>query len=264
MESKGSRFALNETVWAWLAAQQTFERATIERHESHKGVMTVKLKSGSVVDLKDDLVHKTNLAAQDAVPDNTIMRELNEATLLHNVRSRYELRDDDGGVYSFTGHILIAVNPFRELNIYTEAHVRASQYQPFIPEPEAFPTFPSRAHPLPAMPPPFHCPPPAPFLRLSLCNPPFRRLSQMKKYLGRAIGSQPPHIFAIADRMYRILVSQGESQASLPLHPRVCACPPEEWLMWGAACCQVFPSLDAPFGSRLRPLHPRGVRALLF
>ena len=34
----------------------------------------------------------------------------------------------------------------------------------------------------------------------------------MKLYLGKAIGSQPPHIFAIADRMYRLLVSQGESQ----------------------------------------------------
>lgn len=40
----------------------------------------------------------------------------------------------------------------------------------------------------------------------------------MKLYLGKSIGSQPPHIFAIADRMYRLLVSQGESQAT-PSHP---------------------------------------------
>ena len=38
----------------------------------------------------------------------------------------------------------------------------------------------------------------------------------MKLYLGKAIGSQPPHIFAIADRMYRLLVSQGESQVGAP------------------------------------------------
>jgi len=41
----------------------------------------------------------------------------------------------------------------------------------------------------------------------------------MERYLGKAIGSQPPHIFAIADRMYRLLVSQGESQAIIVSGP---------------------------------------------
>jgi len=39
-------------------------------------------------------------------------------------------------------------------------------------------------------------------------------LSQIKRYLGRPIGSEPPHIYAIADRMYRLLLSSRESQAS--------------------------------------------------
>ena len=43
--------------------------------------------------------------------------------------------------------------------------------------------------------------------------------SQHKKYLGKAIGSQPPHIFAVADRMYRLLVSGGESQAIIVSGP---------------------------------------------
>ena len=120
-----AKFAPQEKVWAWVSGSQTFEVATVERYEPHKSNCAVKLKSGASVELKEDLVHKMNLAKQDASPDNTFMRELNEATLLHNVRARYGLQDDDGGCYSYTGHILIAVNPFRELNIYTEKQARA-------------------------------------------------------------------------------------------------------------------------------------------
>lgn len=52
--------------------------------------------------------------------------------------------------------------------------------------------------------------------------------AQIKRYLGRPIGSEPPHIYAIADRMYRLLLSSRESQASL-LPPRtfcLCLSPP--------------------------------------
>ena len=41
--------------------------------------------------------------------------KLNEATLLHNLRVRYA-RDD---IYSRAGSILLSVNPFKQLPIYT-------------------------------------------------------------------------------------------------------------------------------------------------
>ena len=65
-------------------------------------------------------------AVQDGLPDNTYLRELNEATLLHTVRTRYNDEKDDGGCYSVTGHILIAVNPFRKLKIYEDSNVRTA------------------------------------------------------------------------------------------------------------------------------------------
>ena len=125
-----AKFSPGEQVWSWVSGNQTFEISTVERYEAHKSLCAVKLKSGVSVELKEELVHKVNLAKQDAVSDNTFMRELNEATLLHNVRCRYGLQDDDGGCYSYTGHILIAVNPFRELNIYTEKQVPHSRRAP--------------------------------------------------------------------------------------------------------------------------------------
>ena len=75
------------------------------------------------MELPEDKVHHMNSKSQDGVPDNTYLRELNEATLLHNVRTWYNDKKDDGGCYSVTGHILIAVNPFRPLKIYEESNV---------------------------------------------------------------------------------------------------------------------------------------------
>ena len=68
-----TKFAPQEKVWAWVSGNQTFEVATLERHEAHKSLCYVKLKTGVSIELKDELVHKMNLAKQDAVPDNTFM-----------------------------------------------------------------------------------------------------------------------------------------------------------------------------------------------
>ena len=43
------------------------------------------------------------------------LNELNEPTILHSLRARYR-RDD---IYTYVGTILIAVNPFKLLPLYT-------------------------------------------------------------------------------------------------------------------------------------------------
>ena len=106
-----------------------YERGTIERLESHKAaagsrLVSVKLKGGRQLDLKEELVLPANAEVQDGKADMTELRNLNEATLLHNMRVRYA--KDDSGVYTSTGHILIAINPFRDLSIYGEKKVRVA------------------------------------------------------------------------------------------------------------------------------------------
>ena len=108
-------------VWAWTSQDAAFERGKVDRIEAHKGVVHVKLANGKMVEAKDDTVHLANNANQDGVADNTELRQLNEATLLHNIRVRYA--KDEGGCYTVTGHILIAVNPFKQLGIYDEKQV---------------------------------------------------------------------------------------------------------------------------------------------
>ena len=121
-----TEFKAGETVWAHTGSEASFEKGTVESLHPNRGLISVRLK-GSVVDVKQEDVHKVNATSQDGVPDNTYLRELNEATLLHNVRTRYNDQKDDGGCYSVTGHILIAVNPFRKLTIYEESNVRAAR-----------------------------------------------------------------------------------------------------------------------------------------
>ena len=46
---------------------------------------------------------------------------LNEGTLLHNLRRRY-MQDK---IYTFTANILLALNPYHSLPIYTEEIIRS-------------------------------------------------------------------------------------------------------------------------------------------
>ena len=61
------------------------------------------------------LVEECDMLALDGAPDMVKFTKLSEATLLHNLRVRY-CRDD---IYTRAGSILISVNPFKQLTIYT-------------------------------------------------------------------------------------------------------------------------------------------------
>jgi hypothetical protein len=95
--------------------------------------------------------------------DNTALSYLSDATLLHNLRTRFDRRQ----VYTYTGAMLLAVNPFMALDhLYTA--------------------------------------------------------DNMARYRGRPLGAEPPHVYALADRAYRLhrverrdqsIVVSGESGA---------------------------------------------------
>lgn len=111
-----------ELVWVFKDAETCYERGTVVQSDPHKGLVTVKLKTGDTSDYKPNMVLSANMDMQDGEPDNTFLRHLNEASLLHNLKTRYSSKDD-GGVYTVTGHILIAVNPYRDLKCYDEKTV---------------------------------------------------------------------------------------------------------------------------------------------
>jgi myosin IX len=82
----------------------------------------------------DPLVLKEFLSQPDnrEYPDLCQLPDLNESTLLENLRQRFEA----GHIYTYVGSILIAVNPFRFLPIYNPKYVRLYQNQrigPILP-----------------------------------------------------------------------------------------------------------------------------------
>lgn len=60
-------------------------------------------------------IEETDSLCLDGAPDMVKFTKLSEATLLHTLRVRYS-RDD---IYTRAGSILISVNPFKQLPIYT-------------------------------------------------------------------------------------------------------------------------------------------------
>ena len=54
---------------------------------------------------------------QQTCPDSCQLVELTEDSVLDNLRQRYEQKD----IYTWTGSILLAVNPYETLPIYGEA-----------------------------------------------------------------------------------------------------------------------------------------------
>lgn len=107
------------------------------------------------VDPRKVALHPVNPEDHRGVADNAMMMHLHEPGLLHNINQRYA-RDD---IYTYTGYILTAVNPYRKLPLYTDDVLEA--------------------------------------------------------YRGKAIGSLPPHVYAIADRAYRSMKADRQSQSIL-------------------------------------------------
>ncbi|XP_013170911.1 PREDICTED: myosin-I heavy chain-like [Papilio xuthus] len=91
--------------------------------------------------------------AGPGVPDMTMMPEITEAAINDNLRRRY-VHDL---VYTYTGSILVAVNPYKELGCYT--------------------------------------------------------MEDMQNYRGKAFGSMPPHVFALAESAYSSLQNGEKNQS---------------------------------------------------
>jgi myosin-5 len=106
---KGSRVWYRQDAATWLLA---------EIKDVCDGSISLQLlQSGKSVDVQDgqgQLV-PANPALQLAIPDLTQLSYLNEPSILDNLTLRYK----DNLIYTNAGPVLIAVNPCRNLPLYT-------------------------------------------------------------------------------------------------------------------------------------------------
>jgi myosin-6 len=86
--------------------------------------LSVQPQDGSkIIEAPYDAVYPAEDEDAKPVEDNCALMYLNEATLLENLRKRY-LKDE---IYTYTANILLALNPYHTLDMYTPAHVKSYQ-----------------------------------------------------------------------------------------------------------------------------------------
>ena len=87
------------------------DAATVRAHGLNQSEATARTLE------KEEVAQVQECDAQtlQGAPDMVKFAKLSEATLLHNLRVRYSRND----IYTRAGSILISVNPFKQLSIYT-------------------------------------------------------------------------------------------------------------------------------------------------
>jgi myosin-5 len=160
------------------------------------------LAGGSARTLSADecasLLEADPMALQGA-PDMVRFSHLSEAALLHNLRVRYQ-KDD---IYTRAGSILISVNPFKPLGIYTAEQMKLTNVRAAAPA---------------ATPSPHRTDPPS--------EPKSRRphspapeavptLSPAQDADAKELQELPPHVYVLAEAAFRGMLVEQKQQAVL-------------------------------------------------
>jgi hypothetical protein len=86
-----------------------------------KSATTAVTADGAQIPIKDSSVLREIAGNQlDGVEDNTQLQDLHDGSLLFNIQIRYKKE----AMYTYTGNILVAVNPYQVYPIYDLDHVR--------------------------------------------------------------------------------------------------------------------------------------------
>lgn len=107
---------MTEQLW-YRHPVRVWSRGQVVQYHGRK-VELRDVESGEMVTLAmkdansgEDLVHAVDMSHMEDLPDLATMNNLHQAPLLDLLRRRY-MKDD---IYTFTGDILISINPYRDV-----------------------------------------------------------------------------------------------------------------------------------------------------
>ncbi|KAI1972079.1 class II myosin [Ophidiomyces ophidiicola] len=105
--------------YVWLKdSEKAFIRGLIV--EESEGVLLVQCDDGSRREISVDNVDKVNPAKFDKADDMAELTHLNEASVVHNLHSRYQ----SDLIYTYSGLFLVTVNPYCPLPIYSNEYIK--------------------------------------------------------------------------------------------------------------------------------------------
>ncbi|GAA5914151.1 hypothetical protein JCM8208_003920 [Rhodotorula glutinis] len=157
-DSPQSQLALaqwSQRKWVWVPDDRNgYLAGWVVKDNADDGTSTVALEAGDEMrTVETDLLTRVNPPNFDGVGDIADLTYLNEASVVHNLRYRFHR----GDIYTYSGLFLVAVNPYRNLPIYSPQVVES--------------------------------------------------------YKAPRRASQPPHVFAVAERAWLNLVDQRGQQS---------------------------------------------------
>ncbi|XP_065177890.1 unconventional myosin-VIIa-like [Sycon ciliatum] len=117
-------FSKGDQVWLDLGSGQEYDvpLGAIVRF-SDTGQMQLLDDEGQehwVSSANAHLIRAMHQTSVDGVDDMIHLGDLNEAGILHNLLKRYNA----GNIYTFTGSILVAINPYQLYDIYNQTYVK--------------------------------------------------------------------------------------------------------------------------------------------
>ncbi|CAO3654116.1 unnamed protein product [Mucor fragilis] len=111
----------NEKKWVWIQDdKEGYVRGHVIKEEEGADV-EVEYERGGTVIVPQSRIQPMNPPKFDMVDDMAELTYLNEPSVIHNLTLRYKASH----VYTYSGLFLVAVNPYRNLPIYTENYIQS-------------------------------------------------------------------------------------------------------------------------------------------
>ena len=105
------RYLLDQCDWRLTAVSQ----AVTKRAGRKKDVAAAQPSSGGKPQVKK-AAYETTKKKEVGVSDLTLISKISNEAINDNLKKRFE----NGEIYTYIGHVLVSVNPFRDLGIYTD------------------------------------------------------------------------------------------------------------------------------------------------
>ncbi|KAG9311336.1 myosin II heavy chain [Chiua virens] len=115
----------NEKKWVWVPDEKDGYLAGWVHQEDQETAEIVMSSGAEIRRVPLYALSKMNPPKFDRVDDIADLTFLNEASVVHNLRLRY----GSGAIYTYSGLFLVAINPYQNLPLYTDAIIQQYRYK---------------------------------------------------------------------------------------------------------------------------------------
>merc|ERR1719427_1714397 len=119
MKERAAPFDGKTVCWIATAITDPAGYIGVDIESTSGDMVTVKLKGGETKELKKEECDQMNPPKYEKCTDMSNLTFLNEASVLHNLASRFRA----GMIYTYSGLFCVAINPYKRLPIYLDTVV---------------------------------------------------------------------------------------------------------------------------------------------